>query len=180
MIGRAKTDRMRRVALDFGGPAQVAFRENADSTARERHGRRIEQRLPWNQVFGLPDVGHDGFGGLLRTRGRSGQRQRGSHQLEERAPAVGIVPIRVAVGELVLNKPLELFGVGEFFQAAPVLRAFGGLQFSADRIQVERAAFAAGSGSPEGRIWTRLPSTGPEARPGSEWLSIIDGTSNSQ
>ena len=75
MVGRAKTNRVRRVALDFGGSAQVAFRENANSTARERHCRRIEQRFPGNQVFGLADVGHDGFGGLLRTRGRSSQRQ---------------------------------------------------------------------------------------------------------
>ncbi len=83
--------------------------------------------------------------GCLRAGADAGQRQRGAHQLEEGAPAHRIEQLRRLIGKLLLEKGLELLGVGQLVEAAPVLlAAAASRELGAQRRQVEgRAGLAA-------------------------------------
>src|SRR6476659_8324936 len=67
-VGRPEAARMRRVALDLGGPSLVAFDEEPRGDPAERHGRRVEEGIAGDEVFGLTDVRDNFFRGLPGAR----------------------------------------------------------------------------------------------------------------
>ena len=120
------------VALDLGRPALVALDQQPGGDAAERHRGGEEQRLARDDVLGLPHVGDDQLVGLAGAAGDAGQRQRRAHQLQEAAAADRVVPLRGVGRELAVEELLELGRLGDGLEAAPVLRAVGGLQPGAD------------------------------------------------
>ena len=67
-------------------------------------------------------------GGLLGAGREARQAERRAHHLQESAALRRIQPIRSAVGKFVFEKLLEFVGVGELFQAPPILRSFAFVQ----------------------------------------------------
>ena len=53
------------IALNLGRSPHMAFDQNRHCRAAERNRAREVERPPRNDVFGLTDVGDDGFGGCL-------------------------------------------------------------------------------------------------------------------
>jgi hypothetical protein len=85
-VARAEAARMQRIPLDLGRAAFVTLDQQSRRDAAERHRRGEEQRFAGNEVFGLADVRNDLLQRLSRARRDARERQRGAHQLEERAP----------------------------------------------------------------------------------------------
>ncbi len=124
-VAGAERGGMLGVALHLGGPAHVAFGEQAVGKTVHRHGGGEEQRTPRNQVFRLAHVRHDVFGGLPGAGRHTGQRQRRAHHLHEVAAAfVGVFIIRPADGlawKFALQQVLKFRCGGQVVQAAPVV-----------------------------------------------------------
>ena len=136
-IGRAKASRMIGVAFGLRGASFVAFDQQARGDAAERHGRREEQRTAGDFFFGLANVRDDQLIGLNRAgRAHAGQRQRRTHQLEERTTADRIDPLGGVLGELAMEVLLELRRIGERLEAAPVLLAPGAAHARANLGQI--------------------------------------------
>jgi hypothetical protein len=113
---------MVRVALDLGGPAHVAFDQDADAGPAERHGACIEQRPAGDDLIGRMNIGHqvDRRRRPHRTTAQAGQGQRSAHQGQKLPPAERIRPDRGLFRELAPHQFLEGRRIGQLLQAAPV------------------------------------------------------------
>ena len=89
-VAGAEAAGMQRVAFDFRRPTLVAFDEEPGCDAAEWHGRRIEERLARDELFGLSDVRNDVFRRLSCARTETRERERRAHQLQKRAALDGI------------------------------------------------------------------------------------------
>ena len=78
-IGCSQTGRVVGIALDFSRSSHMTFNQDTLGDSSQRHGRGEKQRLAWYNLFGRPNVGHDGLFGLARASGQTCQRQRCSH-----------------------------------------------------------------------------------------------------
>jgi hypothetical protein len=135
-VGGALAGGVVGVAFDLGRAPVVALHEQARRHAAERHRRGVEERLARHDLFGLPHVRHDELVGLHGAAGHAGERQRRAHQLEEAAPAHRVVPLGRIRRELAVQEFLELRGLRNGFEAAPVLRATGALELGANRVEI--------------------------------------------
>ena len=63
------------IPLNFSGPPQVTFHQQALSKTPERHRRCKEQRFARHDFFRLTDVGQDLLGRHVSTTGQACQRQ---------------------------------------------------------------------------------------------------------
>src|SRR5690349_2215049 len=97
------------------------FDENPRGKAAETHSRGVKQWLAENHFLRLFHVRKDLMDGLLRARGQARKRERGGGELEEVAAAKPIPPLRCAVRELTMQAFAKFFGIGDFFQAAPIM-----------------------------------------------------------
>ncbi len=124
-VGGAEAPGMIRVPFHLRRPSLVTLDEDTGGDAAQGHRAREKQRLAGNLLLGLSDVGDDQLGRLHRAGADPGQRHRGAHQLEERATADRIVPLRGIRRELAVQELLEFGGFRHRLQAAPVLRSAG-------------------------------------------------------
>ena len=115
---------MFRIALELRRPAHVIFRQQRHADAALRHRRGIEQRPARNDFFRLPDVRDEFFFGLPSAGADAGERQRGAHQLQELSTAGRVVELRGLRRELTLHVLVELLGISQLFEAAPIRAAF--------------------------------------------------------
>ena len=110
------------IAFDLSGPAQMTFHEQTHAGAAQGHCRGIEQRFAGHSFFRCADVRHNVFA-RHRPDGaaaESTQGQRRAHQRQELPPAEGIGPNRRLLRKLAEHQRLEVLGVGQFFEAAPI------------------------------------------------------------
>src|SRR5688572_21284378 len=129
---------MVRVALDLRRASLVALDEQAHTGAGKRHGRRVEERLAGDELFGLPDVGKDLLCRLPGAGRDTGQRQRSAHQLQESAPADRIEPLGGVLRKLPVQELLELGRLGDRLETAPVLAATAAFELGAERLDVNQ------------------------------------------
>ena len=109
------------VTFDFSGPALVTLDNHSGRHPVELHCRSKEHRLAWHQLLRLTDVRGDVLGRLPCARREAGESERCSHQLEKLAPADRIIPLGRIFREFPMQQFLKLFGLGQLFEAAPVL-----------------------------------------------------------
>ena len=111
------------ITLDFGRTPHVAFDQHRIGDTGERNGAREEQRPAGDEILRLSDVRHDGLGWLLRARSDAGQCKRRTHELQELAAALGIVPL----GGLFRELPMEVLAkagcVRQLAETAPIQSA---------------------------------------------------------
>src|SRR6185312_11559846 len=110
------------VAFNFGGPSQMALSEDTSGDASDAHRRRIKQRFARDEFLRLTHIGNDHLLWLLGTSGGSDEQDRRSHNAEEPAAGIRIVPIRRAVGEFVFDKGAKLGSGSKLFQTPPIQR----------------------------------------------------------
>ncbi len=129
-VGRPQAGGVLRVALDLGRPAEVAFGQQADADAAQRHGGGEEQRLAGNDFFRRPDVGLQGDrrGRPDRAAADAGQGQRRPHQGQELPPAQGAGPAGRLFRKFPMNQLPKGRRVGQLFQGTPVLLPLGAPQ----------------------------------------------------
>ena len=130
------------VAFDLSGTVHMAFDQDRAGVSAQSESRGVEHRPAGNHLFRLAHIRNDRLQRLLGAGGHAGQRQRSAHQLQEAAPRNRIQPLRRALGKLAVHHLLKLGAAGEFFQAAPVFRAFGLGDARAGGLQVELALLA--------------------------------------
>jgi hypothetical protein len=90
-----------------------------------------------NDLFGLAHVGHNVFRWLARAGTEAGQRQRRAHQLQELPPIDGAAKAAGLARKLVLQAPLEIFGLRQLFEAAPILLPAASGEALTNRRQVD-------------------------------------------
>ena len=114
---------MVRITLDFGRTPHVTLDQHGMCDAGERNGAREEQRSAGDEILRLTDVRDDGLGWLLRARSDARQRERRTHELQELAAALGIVPL----GGLFRELPVEVLAkagcVRQLAETAPIQSA---------------------------------------------------------
>ena len=120
----------------FVGRPFVTLDQQPHAGTVHRHGGGVEQRLARNELLGLPDVGNELLGRLAGAGAHASQCERRSHQLQEAATADGIEPLRGVLRKLAVKELLELGGLGDSLEAAPVLAPAGSLQPGAERLDV--------------------------------------------
>jgi len=103
----------------------------------------IEEGLAGNRLFGRFHIRHDVFGRLLRAGGKSRQRERCAHDLQEIAAAFIVDPFRRLPGEFAVQEVLETFDRSQLVEAAPVASPFGLLQLRPNGRQIQRIAIFA-------------------------------------
>jgi hypothetical protein len=119
-IGRPEASGVLGVPLDLRRSPHVALDEHARADARQLDRGREVERLAGNQVLGRLHVRDDRFLGPARAGPETRERQRRAHELQERAAARGIDPLRRPLGELPMEEILELLGLGQLLEALPV------------------------------------------------------------
>ena len=108
------------IPFNLGRVPHVAFDQDRLCEAAERDRAGEKQRTAGNHVLGLPNVGDDFLGGLLRAGADAGKRERRGHQLQELPAPLGIVPLRGLLGKLPVQVLAELERVCQLAEAAPV------------------------------------------------------------
>ncbi len=122
-VGGPPAHGMIGVPLDLGGPALVALHQHPPRVAVVGHRGREEERPPRHQLLRLLDVGEDLLRGLAGAGGEAGQGERGAHEGEELAAALGVLEGRGLLGELAVEELEEARAVQELLQALPVAAA---------------------------------------------------------
>ena len=128
-IGRAEAGRVRRVAFNLGRPSFVALDEQAGRAATERHRGCVEQRPAGNDVLRLAGVGKNLLRRLARAARHPGERERRSHQLQERPTLDRIERLGQPRREFVADELVEV-GAVLLFERPPELARARGLALS--------------------------------------------------
>ena len=114
---------MIRIAFNLGGPTFVAFDQQSDSVAHERHHRRKKQRLAQYHAVGLLHIRHDVRLLVRFATCESGECQRSGHQLQE-IPAIDrVVPLRRLPWKFPVQQLLKMRIIRQFIQRSPILFA---------------------------------------------------------
>ena len=133
---------MVRISFHLRRPAHMTFGQNTVAKTADRHRRGKKERLARYHFLRLPHVRHNLFVRRRRRRtqaaAQAGQSQRSAHDLQkfptiERVQPDGSVPRKLSLQEF-----FEIFGVGQFFQTAPVLHASNRRKSSSDEIQIHQ------------------------------------------
>ena len=122
-VGGPAAGRVVGIALDLGGPARVAFHQQADRAAGESHRGGEEQRLARHDVFRRIDIGHDvGRGaGFTEQPLKPASASDAPINVRNWRRLSGIGPDGGLLGKLPPHQFLEGLAAGQLLQAAPVL-----------------------------------------------------------
>src|SRR5213080_2034702 len=111
------------VAFDLGRPALVTFDDQTNRDPVEWHRRSEVHRLAGHQLLRLADVRSYVLGWLSCARSEARECERRTHQLKKLAAADRIIPLGRILREFAMKEFLKLFGLGQLFEATPVLFA---------------------------------------------------------
>jgi hypothetical protein len=100
----------------------VALDKQASRATADRHGRGVEERPAWNHVFRLPYVRKNLFGRLPRASRHARERERRSHQFQERASLDRIERCGQPRREFVADQLIEVRPL-LFFERPPEFRS---------------------------------------------------------
>ncbi len=136
-VGCAHAARVLRIAFNLGGTIFMRLHQQRDRVSGKRHRRGVKHRLARNQLFRLADVRENLLQRLLGASGKSGKRHRSARQFEEAAARNRINPLGSVARKLTLQHLAEFLAVGELFQGAPILGAFGLGELLPHRLQFQ-------------------------------------------
>ncbi len=140
------------ISIDLGRTAFMTLDDHRSGISAERHRGSKEERLAQHDLFRLANVGNNRFERLLDAGRKTGERHRGAHQLQEIATRSTFGQHRGVTRELAMQHLFKAVGLGQFFQAPPVLwPAFGARKFRShlsefqfagtDRLRLVRTLF---------------------------------------
>src|ERR1700688_4468625 len=111
---------MFRIAFNLRWPPQMTLDKHPGGDARDAHRSGVKQRFAGNHLLRLAHIG-DNYFLWLPGAGRSPDEQdRCSHDTQEAAAGLRVVPVRRAIGELIFDEGAKVVSSSKFFQAAPI------------------------------------------------------------